>query len=110
MNCSSSGLNFSKLDFVGQNVIEYAEKINNILNDITEINDKLFNALSYDDVSKIKSKYDSIKVNYSVIVNNILSYNDDFAKIKKKVNISQEDLFININNEINKVDTNFSIK
>ena len=103
-----SGINFEKMDIVGRNIIEYAEKINNIFNDINELNEKIYQILMYDDIVKVKEIYELIKLNYSIITDNILSYNDDFLFIKKKVICAEDELKEITLKETSKIDNNFS--
>ena len=108
MQNSTIGINFEKLDTVGRDIIEYAEKINRVLNDISEVNEKILKVLSYDDISKLKEKYELIKLNYSVIVDNILSYNNDFSNIKKKIVFAEDELKEITLKEVTKIDDNLS--
>lgn len=91
-----SGVNEVGLDRIATDIIEYADKLNNIFNQLQLLVDNSKNYFN-SEVNQIFCRNFKKQAEYYQIINqNILSYASDFVKIKQSYKVGAENIIRNI--------------
>lgn len=101
-----SGINEGRLDKLALDLLGYIEKINNTLNQISEVVEDTKNYFDSSIANSYRNKYDLFKTNYNVVKKNLSSYSSDLTKVKFKYKGMATNLQTTINKEITKIDIN----
>lgn len=91
-NNGSISLNEAELNELMLSIIDSSNKIKAIFNKTDAQFDRLKSYYSCTSASTLFNKYDEFNENYKIIVDNILSYNEDLRALKKKYCSSLDDL------------------
>ncbi len=92
-------LNEAEIDKQMLDIIDCSNKIKTIFNKIDDLVEKLKTDYACESASTLYKKYEEFNDNYSIIVNNILSYNADLMSLKKKYTSTLDDLTQQIKSE-----------
>ena len=92
-------LNETAVDNIMLDVIEYSNKIKIIFNKIDDLVEQLKAEYVCSSATIFYKQYEELNDNYSVIVNNILSYNNDLMSLKKRYVSTLGDLTQQIKSE-----------
>lgn len=90
-------INEAEIDKKMLDVIDCSNKIKTIFNKIDDAVDRLKTYYKCSSANILYNQYEQLNDNYSVIVNNILSYNSDLVSLKKKYKAALGDLSQKIN-------------
>lgn len=91
-----SGVNEIGLDRMATDIIEYADKLNNIFNQLQILVDNSKNYFN-SEVNQIFCRNFKKQAEYYQIINqNILSYASDFVKVKQSYKVGAENIADNI--------------
>lgn len=91
-NNSSISLNEIELNELMISIIESSNNIKTIFNKIDDQFDRLKSCYLCTSSSTLLSKYKDFNDNFHIVINNILSYNDDLRALKKKYVSTLDDL------------------
>lgn len=92
MRYNEVGINVDSVDKLILDIYSYAEKISKTLNQISELMDQTKNYCSCDEITALRNKFENFKTNFVTINKNIISYSDDFIKLKNKYQNIDEQL------------------
>ena len=87
----------SEIDKKMLDVIDCSNKVKSIFNKIDDAIEKLKSEYQCAAASTLYNQYEQFNDSYSVIVNNILSYNSDLMALKRRYATSIDDLSSEIN-------------
>lgn len=79
------GINEEEVSNLSLEIIDYADKISEIFDKITDCVDRIHSQYDGEPVSKIINSYQSLAEYYPVMKDNIISYSDDLIALIKKV-------------------------
>ena len=85
-------LNEAVIDNYMLDIIECSNKVKAIFNKIDDLVEKLKTNYVCESATTLFKQYDDFNDNYSIVVNNILSYNTDLMSLKKKYVSALNDL------------------
>lgn len=85
-----NGISLDGIDKLMTDILDYAEKSNRILNQITDIVSDTTNYFQCESGDKFRDQFSMLKVGNASINKNILSYNDDLMNVKKNYQTRNE--------------------
>lgn len=91
-NSNVVALNEAVLDKYMLDVMDCSNKVKAIFNKMDDLVDKLKSSYVCESATTLFKQYEDLNDNYSIIVNNILSYNTDLMSLKKKYFSNIDDL------------------
>ena len=91
------GISEEKIDKLIIEITEYANKINKIFNQASELVDKTKTYYISESGDKFREKYLEFSDNYKTFNQNILSYAKELTVVKKKYSSSTEQIIANLN-------------
>lgn len=65
-------------------IIDLSEEINGIFNKMDDLMEKTNSIYECESATILKSKYQTFRENYPVVISNLLSYSTDMVSLKKK--------------------------
>ena len=80
------GINEDELNNLSLEIIDYADRISEIFDRITDCVDRIHSQYDGEPVNKIISNYQNLAEYYPIIKGNIISYSDDLIELIKKLN------------------------
>lgn len=105
-NNASVALNEAELDKRMLEVIDCGNKVKAIFNKVDDAVEKLKTTYQCAGATALYNRYDEFNDYYSVIVDNIMSYNSDLMSLKKKYATSLGDLSDKIRADALKLESN----
>lgn len=78
-----NGVSNEGIDKLMLDVIDYADKMNKVLNQIADLINDTEVYFSCESGDKFRDQFNMLKVSNPIINKNILSYNDDYMNVKK---------------------------
>lgn len=100
------GINEQKLDRLILDIYDYCDKINNTLNQITEVVEETGNFYKGELASTYRKKYRVFRSNFSVMRKNFVSYATDLTKIKNRMNTIDDKMTVSMKKAEGKIDNN----
>ncbi len=91
MPIGNTGISEQGIDRLMIDILNYCEKCNSIMNDISSIVDETRNYFTGYAGDKFRQNYSLISNEYSTLKNNILSYNSDLLSVKNQYIASVDD-------------------
>ena len=82
MKVNTSGINEHQIDKLTIDIMEYADRINKVLNQIQELVNSSGLYLNSESGNTFRENFKLIEKNYQTMNQNILSYASDFVKVK----------------------------
>lgn len=82
MKVNTSGINEHQIDKLTIDIMEYADRINKVLNQIQELVNSSGLYLKSESGNTFRENFKLIEKNYQTMNQNILSYARDFVKVK----------------------------
>ncbi len=82
MKVNTSGINEHQIDKLTIDIMEYADRINKVLNQIQELVNSSGLYLNSESGNTFRENFKLIEKNYQTMNQNILSYARDFVKVK----------------------------
>lgn len=84
MNNKVSGINEEKLENLIQRVMNNVEQLEKRFEQLDSVVYEMKNYYKGDSSVVFKSSYDSLRYNYKIVRNNIMSYVNDLSRVKSK--------------------------
>lgn len=81
-----SGINEQLIDKLAVDIMDYADRINRVLNEIQELVNISSMYANSESNSTFRKQFKEIEKNYQTVNQNILSYAKDFIKVKQIYN------------------------
>lgn len=86
------GINDAKIDSLVLNIYDYAQRIKDILNNVDDL---IYETAAYyncEEAVKFRNDFESVKDNFSVVTENILSYGDELVRVKNQIYMKDSEL------------------
>lgn len=106
---NTRGVNEDALNKLIVDIIDYKDKIVEILNQISDLIDDTQNYYKCDAATDFRTKFDLYKSNFLVASENIKSYTDELMAAKKDFDLINEDFTRQFKNDATKVSDEISI-
>lgn len=86
------GINDAKIDGLVLNIYDYAQRIKDILNNVDDLIYETNNYYNCEEAVKFRNNFESIKDNFAVVTENILSYGDELVRVKNQIYTKDSEL------------------
>lgn len=87
-----SGINEEKLESLILDIYDYADKVNQILNNIDELILKSNNYFKSDSSDCVRNRYQQLTFNYTTLKQNMLNCANDLVKVKYRYQNMDSDI------------------
>ena len=101
MRYNQAGINVDSIDKLILDIYNYAEKVTGTLNQISDLIEQTKTYCLCDEINDLRNKFESFKTNFPIINKNIISYADDFIKLKNRYQTVDERLTESVKKYIN---------
>ena len=89
-------LNEAEIDKIMLDIVDCSNKVRAIFNKIDDVFEHVNDCYKCTSATTLYNRYRQLTENYSIIINNIMSYNSDLLSLKKKYKNSFDDLSVKI--------------
>ena len=104
MNNNVIAINVEEIDKLMLEITDISSNINIIFNKINELVDETKSYYVCSTASVMRNKYAMFNDNFRIIVNNIMTYNKDFAILKRKYTQGMNNLSVKIIKDASTID------
>ncbi len=98
------GINNDGIDKIALDIYGYAERISKTLNQIIDVIDRTKEFYICEEATNYRNKFENFKTNFNIINKNIISYADDFIKLKSRFEGINSDMSFYIKQSTGKIE------